>query len=76
MIYFKLPFDERLHTVEKQPIETSDFYSYNSLHKISFNGNIIKFDPEKFKDVSISNEILTKDRTDFTAETKKNIAIP
>lgn len=72
MIYFKLPFNEGLHTVEETTDRNAvDFYSYNSLHKISFNGNIIKFDPEKFKVVSISNEILTKDRTDFTAETKE-----
>lgn len=72
MIYFKLPFNEGLHTVE----ETNDknavnFYSYNSLTQINFNGNIIKVDPVKFNNVSVTNESLTKDITGFTAETKE-----
>ncbi|MCS4301339.1 chorismate-binding protein [Chryseobacterium sp. BIGb0232] len=72
MIYFKLPFNEGLHTVE----ETNDkdavnFYSYNSLTQINFNGNIIKADPIKFHDLSVTNEFLPEDTTGFTAETKE-----
>ncbi|MFC3756271.1 chorismate-binding protein [Chryseobacterium tructae] len=72
MIYFKLPFNEGLHTVE----ETNDknavnFYSYNSLIQINFNGNIIKADRSKWNDISITNESLTKDATHFIAETKE-----
>ncbi|RXM51578.1 MULTISPECIES: chorismate-binding protein [unclassified Chryseobacterium] len=72
MIYFKLPFNEGLHTVE----ETTDknavkFYSYDSLSHISFNGNIIRIDPAKFNNISITNETLTEDKTGSRAETKE-----
>lgn len=72
MIYFKLPFNEGLHTVEKTTDKNAvNFYSYDSLNHISFNGNIIKVDSAKCNDISVTNETLTKDKTGFTAETKE-----
>lgn len=72
MIYFKLPFHEGLHTVEETTDKNAvNFYSYNSLSQINFNGNIIPVDPLKFHDISITNESLTKDMTRFTAETRE-----
>ncbi|MBP2616485.1 chorismate-binding protein [Chryseobacterium jejuense] len=72
MIYFKLPFNEGLYTVE----ETTDknavhFHSYNSLNQINFNGSIIKVDFANSNGISITNKSLTEDVTDFTAETKE-----
>lgn len=72
MIYFKLPFNEGLYTVEEATDKkTVNFYSYDSLHKISFNGNIIKVDSKQWNDLSITNADLAEDTTDFTAETKE-----
>lgn len=72
MIYFKLPFNEGLHTVEETTDKNAvNFYSYNSLCQINFNGNIIKVDPVKFHDIPVTNEALAKDATGFTAETKE-----
>lgn len=72
MIYFKLPFNEELYTVEETTDKkTINFYSYDSLHKISFNGNIIKVDSKQWNDLSITNANLAEDTTNFTAETKE-----
>ncbi|WP_250254409.1 chorismate-binding protein [Chryseobacterium sp. Marseille-Q3244] len=72
MIYFKLPFNEGLHTVEETTDKNAvNFYTYNSLNQINFNGNIIKVDAVKFNDITITNESLVKDTTGFTAETKE-----
>ncbi|WP_160139409.1 chorismate-binding protein [Chryseobacterium sp. c4a] len=72
MIYFKFPFNEGLHTVEETTDKNAvNFYSYNSLHQINFNGNIIKVDVSSLNDLSITNESLTKDATGFIAETKE-----
>lgn len=72
MIYFKLPFNEGLHTVEKTTDKNAvNFYSYNNLSQINFNGNIIKVDLSKFNDIMITNESLTEDSTGFTPETKE-----
>lgn len=72
MIYFKLPFNEELYTVEETTDKkTINFYSYDSLHKISFNGNIIKVDSKQWNDLSITNTNLAEDTTNFTAETKE-----
>nr|WP_315029577.1 chorismate-binding protein [uncultured Chryseobacterium sp.] len=70
MIYFKLPFDERLYSVdENNNKNTVNFYSYDSLDQISFNGNPIEIDPAEFNQISITNESLLDDTTGFTAET-------
>ncbi|OCA79073.1 hypothetical protein BBH99_06765 [Chryseobacterium contaminans] len=72
MIYFKLPFKEGLHTVEETTDKNAvNFHSYNSLNQISFNGNIIKVDSTEWNDISITNELFLKDKTNFTAETKE-----
>lgn len=72
MIYFKLPFNEGLHTVEETTDKNAvNFHSYNSLNQINFNGNIIKVESANWNEVSITNESLANDTTDFTAETKE-----
>ncbi|UHO39392.1 chorismate-binding protein [Chryseobacterium capnotolerans] len=72
MIYFKLPFNEGLYTVEETTDKNAvNFYSYDSLKHISFHGNIINIDSTKYNDISITNETLTEDKTGFTAETKE-----
>ncbi|PWN67932.1 chorismate-binding protein [Chryseobacterium oncorhynchi] len=72
MIYFKLPFDERLHSVDKEAHQNAvNFYSYNGLIQVDFNGNIIKVDQEEFNNTPITSESLINDTTNFTAETKE-----
>lgn len=72
MIYFKLPFNEGLYTVEETTDKNAvNFNSYDSLNHISFNGNIINTDSAKCNDISITSETLTEDKTDFKEETKE-----
>ena len=72
MIYFKLPFDERLLSADEKNIKNAvNFYSYNGSEHISFHGNIVEVNFEEFAHTSITNEDLIKDPTNSTAETKE-----
>ncbi|WP_426482029.1 chorismate-binding protein [Chryseobacterium sp. R2ACT005] len=72
MIYFKLPFDERLLSAdEKNTKNAVNFYSYNGLDQISFHGNIVEVNAEEFTHTSITNEELISDSTNSAAETKE-----
>lgn len=69
MIYFKLPFDEKLYsTDEKNTQEPIQFYSFDGIRQVAFNGNIIEINAEYFNQKSISSEILSKDNNEFEAE--------
>ncbi|TZF99533.1 hypothetical protein FW781_06290 (plasmid) [Chryseobacterium panacisoli] len=72
MIYFKLPFDERLLSAdEKNTKNAVNFHSYNSLDRISFNGDIFEIDPAEFDHTLITSNALNDDPTDILAETKE-----
>lgn len=72
MIYFKLPFDERLLSAdEKNTKNAVNFFSYNSLDQISFSGDIFEINPTEFDQTLISNEALNDDTTNSSAETKE-----
>ncbi|MCP1302168.1 chorismate-binding protein [Chryseobacterium sp. S0630] len=72
MIYFKLPFDERLLSAdEKNTKNAVNFFSYNSLNQISFSGDIFEINPTEFDQTLISNEALNDDTTNSSAETKE-----
>lgn len=72
MIYFKLPFNEGLYSVdEKNNKNAVNFYSYNSLNQINFNGDIIQVAPEELKNFSIINDSFAHDTTGFSEETKE-----
>lgn len=72
MIYFKLPFDERLHSVDKEVHKNAvNFYSYNSLNQVDFNGNIVKIDHEEFNSITITSESLMNGPINFIAETNE-----
>ncbi len=72
MIYFKLPFDERLLSADEKNINNAvGFYSYNGLDQISFHGNIVEVNSEEFTRSSITSEELMNDTTNSTAETKE-----
>ncbi|WES99837.1 chorismate-binding protein [Chryseobacterium arthrosphaerae] len=72
MIYFKLPFDERLWSVNEQNNKNAvSFFSYDSLNQIIFNGDILEIDPAEFTKMSITNEQLNNDPVNIAAETKK-----
>lgn len=72
MIYFKLPFDERLLSAdEKNSKNAVSFFSYNGLDQISFSGDIFEINSVEFSHTSITNEDLTNDSTNSPAETKE-----
>lgn len=72
MIYFKLPFDERLLSADgKNAKNAVHFFSYNGLDQISFNGDIFEINPAKFDQTFITNESLNNDTTNSSAETKE-----
>lgn len=72
MIYFKLPFDERLLSAdEKNTKNAVSFFSYNGLDQINFSGNIFEIDSTGLAHISITSKELNNDRTDASAETKE-----
>ncbi|MCE3076409.1 chorismate-binding protein [Chryseobacterium gwangjuense] len=72
MIYFKFPFDERLYSTDENSGENNiNFYSFDGLSQIDFNGKIIEIDPEKFNPVTISSQSLAEDKNGFITETKE-----
>ncbi len=72
MIYFKLPFDEKLYSTDENSDENSvSFYSFGGENQINFNGNIVEIDSERFDQASISSEFLPEDNNHFSAETKE-----
>ncbi|HBV14623.1 chorismate-binding protein [Chryseobacterium carnipullorum] len=71
MIYFKLPFNETLYsTDQKQGSESISFHSFDLLKQIGFEGNITEAS-EPFEPREMSSEILLKDESHFTEETKE-----
>jgi len=72
MIYFKFPFDEKLYSTDESSQENHiSYYSFDGLHQIKCQGNIIEISPEAFDNITISNELLSKDDSGYTAETKE-----
>ncbi|KQT21640.1 hypothetical protein ASG22_15920 [Chryseobacterium sp. Leaf405] len=72
MIYFKLPFDEKLYSTDKNSTENHiNFYSFDGLSQIDFNGNIVEINPEIFDKTIISSKSLTEDKNQFLVETKE-----
>lgn len=71
MIYFKLPFNETLYsTDQKQGSESISFHSFDLLRQIGFEGNITEAS-ELFEPKEMTSEILLKDESHFTEETKE-----
>lgn len=72
MLYFKLPFDERLLSADEKNIKNSvSFFSYNGSDQISFNGDIFEVDPGKSDHTLITSETLVHNSTNASAETKE-----
>ncbi|WFB69495.1 chorismate-binding protein [Chryseobacterium sp. WX] len=72
MIYFKLPFDERLLSADEKSTKNAvNFFSYNGLDQISFSGNISEIPPNEVDQKLITNEVLNDDTTNYYAETKE-----
>ncbi|MEN4759901.1 chorismate-binding protein [Chryseobacterium sp. C39-AII1] len=72
MIYFKLPFDEKLYsTDEKNDQNPIQFYTFDGNRQVSFEGNIIEINADDFNNECISSEILPKDDNQIEAETKE-----
>ncbi|MBO9690151.1 chorismate-binding protein [Chryseobacterium sp.] len=72
MIYFKLPFDERLLSADQKNKKNAvTFFAYNGLDQISFHGDIIEIDPSEFSHTFIAHENLINDSTNSSAETKE-----
>jgi len=71
MIYFKFPFDEKLYSTDENSNENHvNFYSFDGLRQIDFNGKIIEINQENFNQITISTDLLTEDKSQFIAETK------
>ncbi|AZA49106.1 hypothetical protein EG346_13415 [Chryseobacterium carnipullorum] len=71
MIYFKLPFNETLYsTDQKQGSESISFHSFALLRQIGFEGNITEAS-EPFEPKEMTSEVLLKDESHFTEETKE-----
>ncbi len=72
MIYFKLPFDERLLSAdEKNTKNAVNFFSYDGLDQISFKGDILEINPAEFDNISITSETLNSNTAKYSAETKE-----
>ncbi|RKE82639.1 chorismate-binding protein [Chryseobacterium sp. AG363] len=72
MIYFKLPFDERLLSADEKSTKNAvNFFSYNGLDQISFSGDISEIPPNEVDQKLITNEVLNDDTTNYYAETKE-----
>lgn len=71
MIYFKFPFDEKLYSTGKNSNKNNiNFYSFDGLTRVDFNGNILEIDQENFDQKTISSKSLPEDKNEFVAETK------
>jgi isochorismate synthase len=71
MIYFKFPFNEKLYSTDENSTENHiNFYSFDRLKQLDFNGKIVEINPENFDKTTISSESLPKDDNQFVAETK------
>lgn len=71
MIYFKLPFNEKLYSTDKKANKNSiNFHSFDGGRQINFEGNIIEIDQEKFDQEVITNSTLPEDKSNFIAETE------
>lgn len=71
MIYFKLPFDEKLYSTDHHSNKNSvSFYSFDNSQQLNFPGNIIELSPEEFEKTSITSESLPENKDHFTAETR------
>ena len=72
MMYFKLPFDEKLYSTDKNSNENFvNFYSFDGTTQINFNGNIVEINPERFDQITISSESLPEDNNHFSTETQE-----
>lgn len=71
-MYFKLPFDEKLYSTDENSNENFvNFYSFDGITQINFNGNIVEINPERFDQITISSESLPEDNNHFSTETQE-----
>ncbi|MBK1897490.1 chorismate-binding protein [Chryseobacterium paridis] len=72
MIYFKLPFNEKLYTTTEESFKNSvTFYPFDSTDRLRFKGNIREVNTEEFAAIEITNQLLSQDKDHFTGETEK-----
>jgi isochorismate synthase len=72
MIYFKLPFDEKLYTTDQYSDKNSiTFHSFDNKQELTCSGNIIEISPEIFNEITVSSRDLPEDNNHYTAETKE-----
>ncbi len=71
MIYFKFPFDEKLYSTDENSNENNiNFYSFEGVRQIHFNGEIIEINPENFNKTTILSQSLAESRNEYIPETK------
>ncbi|MCW3159722.1 chorismate-binding protein [Chryseobacterium oryctis] len=70
MIYFKFPFDEKLYSVDKKNNQKAiNFYSFDGIKQVSFDGNIVEINSEDFQKTDFNS--LPEDKNGFIPETKE-----
>lgn len=71
MIYFKFPFDEQLYSTDhNQNINSVNFYSFDKLKQVSFEGRITSAE-EQYIPADLISSPLLQDQTHFEEETKE-----
>lgn len=71
MIYFKLPFSERIYTLNESSDKNSViFHSFDGSEQITFNGDITAISEEEFRVANCKTTELPEDKSGFIAETK------
>lgn len=71
MIYFKFPFDEKIHTINENLNQKAlQFLAFDQNDTIEFNGNIEEIKRVDFEKLKISSENLPKQSQHFSSESK------
>ncbi|MBT2620491.1 chorismate-binding protein [Chryseobacterium sp. ISL-6] len=71
MIYFKLPFNEKLYTTGEDSSKISvTFHSFDNSEQLHFKGNIIEIQSGDFEKKEITSQSLPKENNHFIAETE------
>lgn len=71
MLYFKLPFNEKLYsTDDNSENQNIQFHSFDQKEQVSFRGKIIEIDSENFENIRFSSKNLLEENNYFEAETE------
>lgn len=73
MIYFKLPFSDKICTIKENSAETPvSFFSFDGSEQLDFKGSINYLSRENFSNLDISSKQISTDLSEFLPETQIN----